>query len=433
MYSLVRRALVSTLMREVGTTYVSQVIGSGLGFVIQLLLQRTLGPAEYGILSIAVSVGVFAGVLTDVGISHAMIRFGSKWLTEAPNTPRAMAFCSAALRLRVGLALVVSAVGYLASGWILSTFYSHAHGLNGPLRLVFLTLAAHTLFSYWMFFAQTLQWFGLRGVVTVGASVLRFSSYCALAALEMVSVASMIVLDASVSFVAFLTAMRFSPRGILRPPRTELRAAYQDLLPYLRYTGILIVADTIFNELDVLMLGTLSDEETTGLYRTAWTYAMVLGFLGMSVSNVLFPKIASLSNITDAEPVVRKALTLTSLLAVATLPSLLIVRLWIPWYEPEYAAAVSIFYIMYVGAAFDLVIGPLTFLLFSLNRPDVLAKIAIGKVTLHAAANWILIPMYGAHGAAWASVVTRVLGGLVAVAIMWLTIRRSAATRHAAS
>jgi O-antigen/teichoic acid export membrane protein len=418
----------SSLVREVGTTYVGQIVGSGLGFIIQLLLQRALGPAEYGILSIAVSAGVFAGVLTDVGVSHAMIRFGSKWLTEAPGTPKAMACCSAALRLRLGLALVVSLVGYLASNWILSTFYSHAQGLGPPLRLVFLTLVAHTLFSYWMFFAQTFQWFSLRSLVIVGASVLRFSAYCALAALGQVSVSSMIVLDASVSFVAFLAAMRFSPVGIRSPPRAELKAAYRHLLPYLRYTGILIVSDTIFNELDVLMLGMLSDEATTGLYRTAWTYAMVLGFLAMSVSNVLFPKIASLSDIPAVKVFVKKALKLTSLLALATLTFVPVVYLWVPWYEPEYVGAVSIFYIMYVGAAFDLMIGPLTFMLFSLNRPDVLAKIAVGKVVLHAAANWILIPMYGAHGAAWASVVTRVLGGLVAVAIMLRTIRRSAAT-----
>jgi O-antigen/teichoic acid export membrane protein len=344
-----------------------------------------------------------------------------------------MAFCSAALRLRLGLALIVSGVGYLTSGWILSTFYSHAPNLGGPLKLVFLTLTAQTLFSYWMFFAQALQWFGLRAAVTVGAALLRISAYLALAALKLVTVTSMIVLDASVNLVAFLTAMQFSPRGIFRPAGAELKAAYGDLLPYLRFTGVLIVADTIFNELDVLMLGMLADEETTGLYRTAWTYAMVLGFLGMSVSNVLFPKIASLSTIEAAEPVVKKALTLTSLLAVATLPALPIVGFWIPWYEPEYASAVSIFYIMYLGAAFDLVIGPLTFMLFSLNRPDVLAKIAIGKVTLHAAANWILIPMYGAHGAAWASVVTRVLGGLLATAVMWHTIRRSARTEEAVS
>lgn len=425
MRDLIRQALGSSLFREVGMTYSGQVVGSGLGFVVQLLLQKHLGPADYGVLSIAVSVGVFAGVLTDVGISHAMIRFGSKWLADAPGTPKAMARCAAALRMRLRLALVVSVIGYVSSGWILSTFYPHTEGLGTPLRLVFVTLFAHTLFGYWMFFIQTFQKFGLRSLVTVGGSILRLSAYCVLAAAGRVSAAAVIVLDASVNFVTFLVAMQFSPRGILHPPREELATAYREIVPYLRFTGVLIVADTIFNELDVLMLGMLSTEATTGLYRAAWTYAMVLSFLSMSVSNVLFPKITSFSDIQAMKAFVRKALKMTSLLALATLPALPVVSWWVPWYEPQYSGAVSIFYIMYVGTAFDLVIGPLGFTLYSLNRPDVLVNIAIGKVVLHAAANWILIPMYGAHGAAWASIVTRVLGGLVAVAIMLRTIRQS--------
>ena len=74
-----------SLFREVSITYSGQMVGSGIGFVIQLLLQRTLGPADYGILALAVSVGSLASVLTDVGVSHAMVRFGSKYLAEAPQ------------------------------------------------------------------------------------------------------------------------------------------------------------------------------------------------------------------------------------------------------------------------------------------------------------------------------------------------------------
>ncbi|MEQ1572767.1 MAG: oligosaccharide flippase family protein [Vicinamibacterales bacterium] len=427
MRHLIQQALGSSLLREVAITYSGQVVGSGLGFVIQLLLQKQLGPADYGILSIAVSVGVFAAVLTDVGISHAMIRFGSKWLGEAPGTSKAMARCAAALRMRVGLAAVVSVVGYLSSGWILSTFYPHAEGLGTPLRLVFVTLFAHTLFGYWMFFIQTFQKFALRSMVTIGGATLRLSAYLGLAATGQVSAAAVILLDASVNFVTFLVAMQFSPRGILHPPREELSAAYREILPYLRYTGIMIVADTMFSELDILMLGVLSTEATTGLYRAAWTYAMVLSFLSMSVGNVLFPKITGFSDIQAMKAFVKKAIMMTSLLAVGTLWSLPVVTWWVPWYEPQYSGAVSIFYIMYLGTAFDLVVGPLGYTLYSLNRPDILVKIAIGKILLHAAGNWFLIPMYGAHGAAAAATITRVLGGLVAVTIMLRTIRRSSA------
>jgi O-antigen/teichoic acid export membrane protein len=424
---LIRRASQSHLAREVLLTYSGQIVGSGIGFVIQLLLQKELGPAAYGVLSIAVSVGTFAGVLTDVGISHAMIRFGSKWLTEAPGTPAAMARCAAALRLRLRLAIVVSLAGYLAAGWILRTFYPGTEGLEAPLRWVFVTLAAHTLYGYWMFFIQTFQKFTLRSLVTVGTSVLRLAAYSVLAAAGAVNPTSMIVLDASVNLASFAVAMRFSPRGLLRPPATEMRSAYAEITPYLRYTGILIVADTVFNELDVLMLGMLSDEATTGLYRAAWTYAMVLNFLSMSVSNVLFPKITGFTDMKEMKAFVQKALRMTALLAAATLPALPVVAWWIPWYEPQYSGATSIFFIMYFGTVFDLIVGPLGYTLYSLNRPDVLANLAILKLVLHAAGNWFLIPLYGAHGAAWATIVTRVFGGLIAVAVMLRTIRRAEA------
>ena len=422
---LLHSAMESRLAREVLMTYSGQIVGSGIGFVIQLLLQKQLGPAQYGILSIAVSVGTFAGVLTDVGLSHAMIRFGSRWLADAPGTPKAMARCAASLRIRVALAAVVSLAGYLASGWILRTFYADTPDLAGPLRWIFITLFAHTLFGYWMFFIQTFQKFGLRSIVTVATSALRLGAYLLLATAGMVTPAAMVVLDASVNLTSFLVAMRFSPRGILRPPPEELRAAYREILPYLRFTGVLIVADTVFNELDVLMLGMLSDEATTGLYRAAWTYAMVLNFLSMSVSNVLFPKITSFSDMGEMKTFIRKALKMTGALAAATLPALPIVSWWIPWYEPRYSAAVGIFWIMYVGVAFDLVIGPLGYTLYSLNRPDVLVKLALMKVVLNAGGNYVLIPMYGAQGAAWATIVTRVLGGLIAVAVMLHTIRRT--------
>lgn len=423
--ALVRSAIESRLAREVLMTYSGQILGSGIGFVIQLLLQKELGPADYGILSIAVSVGTFAGVLTDVGLSHAMIRFGSKWLADAPGTPKGMARCAAALRVRLALAAAVSVAGYLAAGWILRTFYAGTPGLEGPLRWIFVTLFAHTLFGYWMFFIQTFQRFGLRSLVTVGTSVVRLGAYLALAAAGMVTPSAMVLLDAGVNFASFLVAMRFSPRGILRPPPEELRAAYREILPYLRFTGVLIVADTVFNELDVLMLGMLADEATTGLYRAAWTYAMVLNFLSMSVSNVLFPKITSFSDVGELKIFIRKALKLTAALAAATLPALPAVSWWIPWYEPRYADAVGIFWIMYVGVAFDLVIGPLGYTLYSLNRPDVLVKLAILKVALNAGGNLLLIPAYGAQGAAWATIITRVFGGLIAVAVMVHIIRRT--------
>src|SRR5262245_61149007 len=116
---------VRTLARQVAVTYSGHIVGSGLGFLVQLLLQRQLAPADYGVLAIAVAVGSFAGVLTDSGISFAMVRLGGVAIARAPESTNGIVRCAAALRLRLGLTVVVSAIGFLSADAILTIFYPH--------------------------------------------------------------------------------------------------------------------------------------------------------------------------------------------------------------------------------------------------------------------------------------------------------------------
>lgn len=419
----VRQAARSQLLREVAITYSGQLIGSGIGFVIQLLLQRTLGPAQYGVLGIAVSAATLTAVLTDVGLSHAMIRFGSRELADPVNgREKANAHFLAALLLRLALTGVVSLVGFLTARWVAVDLFQEP-ALARPLAWVYLGLVGSTLYSYWMFYIQTFQRFGLRSAVVIGVAVLRFALFGTVWWFELLSPTAMIIVDSAVNLVGFAVGMALSPRGLLAVPRERVRAAAGELLPYCKFTGILIIGDTIFNELDTFMLGIYTDAHTTGLYRAAWTYAMVLGFLNLSVANVLFPKVTSVSDTAHLRTFMKQIVKFTSLLAIATLPAIPVVSWWIPWYEQQYAGATTIFYLMYLGIVFELVAGPLQYVLYSLDRPGVLAAVAVAKIALNFAGNLLLIPSHGAFGAAAATIVTRVLGGALALVVIFRTLK----------
>ncbi len=400
-------------------TYAGQVVASGLGFALQLFLQKQMGPADYGVLGLAVSIGSLSGVLTDLGLSHAMVRFGSKYLSEDPT--RARASFAATLLLRLALNLIVTTVGYL-SAYFLAVQVFEEPELAQPLRLVFLVIAGQVLFSYWVFFIQTLQRFGTRSVVMVVTSLVRIGLFAAVFVWLTLTPTTAVLADATASFLGFLIGMAVSPRGWLRSNSDEVQKAATELLPYCRFTGVLIVGNLLFNELDTLMLGMFADKEVVGLYRAAWNYAMVLGFLNQSVANVLFPKITAISTAPELTAFAWKTFKLTSGLAVVTLPAPIFLTWWIPWYEPQYAGAVVIFYIMYAGLVVDLVFGPLSFLLFSMDRPNVVAWVAVAKIIANVLANLLLIPPFGAVGAAFATLVTRFLGGglilLVAIRVL---------------
>jgi len=402
------------LVRDIAVTYSGTVVGSGIGFVIQLYLQRALGPSDYGILGIATSVGALATVLTDMGLSDAMIRFAGKYREDEPD--KAIARCSAALLARIALIVLVTTIGYLCARAIAIDVYDKPE-LEQPLFWVFIGMAGGSLYGYWTYFIQAYERFTTRSIVNVTVALIRLAAVAGVSAAALLSPASMIMIDALVNFSGFLIGLAFSPRGLFSisgpEKRAEISAALRELVPYCRFTGVLIIGDTIFNETDTLMLGFFVSAEEVGIYRVAWTYVMIVTFLNIAAGSVIFPKVSKLSSPDDIGKFLRACTpTLLGMCAV-TAPYAIAMAFWLPWYDPRYESALPIFYILYAGLLFDLVAGSLSLALFSLNRPGILTAVSMFKIVLNIVANIILITAYGVLGAALATLLTRVIGGVI--------------------
>ncbi len=405
-----RRAVANPLFREVAVTYSGQLFGSGIGFLVQILLQRKLGAGDYGLLGLAGSVGMLTAVLTDLGISHAMVRFASRHLAEQ-RADLAMAHFAAGFWMRMALAAVVAIVGF-ASSALVAEYVFHKPDLHWPLACQFLAVFTGTAYGFWVFFIQAWQRFKLRSLVQVMVAVGKLGVFGLMWLFNVVTPSTAVLLDLGMSGVGFVAGMAVSPRGLFQVPRVVwTQAARTDILPWCKYTGVMIVGDVMFNELDTFMLGVYASEEVVGVYRCAWTYAMVLGFLNSSVSSVLFPKVTAITTDQELRSFMRSIVKLTSVLAICTLPALPFLSWWIPYYDVKYADAVPVFYVMYLGIVFELVVGPLHYALYTLDRPQVLVINAFAKILMNGVGNVFLIPLYGAFGAAGATIVTRVFGG----------------------
>jgi O-antigen/teichoic acid export membrane protein len=419
LYERLRAFLGTRLFREVAITYTGQLLGSGIGFLLQILLQGQLGPEDYGVLGLAGSVGQLTGVLTDIGLSHAMIRFGSPHVSEG-RPEQAMTRFAGTLLVRFLLACVVAGVGFASASAIAVGVFAKP-ALIEPLTWIYVGIFGSTLYSFWMFYIQTWQKFGVRSVVQVVVAVVRAVAFTSLWSMSMLTPTTMIMIDGLVPLGGFALGMAVSPGEWRKVDwREASKVARTELLPYCRFTGIMVVGDHVFNELDTFMLGIYEDTHTVGVFRCAWIYSQVLGFLNLSVSNVLFPKVTSVRDAAELRVQMRRILKFTAVLGVATLPVLPFISWWIPYYQPQYAAAVPVFSVMYVGVVFELVVGPLGYVLYSLDRPGVLAGNAIFKIALNFAGNLVMIPWLGALGAAIATVFTRIVGGIVA---LWLIER----------
>lgn len=89
-------------IRQSAITSISTFISAGLGAVFYLLLARFLGPHEYGLFSLSLTLLMLLVTISDVGMAQGLIRF----IGEKRNSDGYLPFASLALRTKILMGLL---------------------------------------------------------------------------------------------------------------------------------------------------------------------------------------------------------------------------------------------------------------------------------------------------------------------------------------
>lgn len=156
--------------------------------------------------------------------------------------------------------------------------------------------------------------------------------------------------------------------------------------------------------LDVAILGVLAGPAVVGVYAVASKYAELLRLPGLAVTYVLYPTFARRSR-ADATARTRSLLLPAAALNVAVAVPLALAARWVLplLYGSAFVGAVVPALILLVGLLGESVSGLVTGYLYGVGRPG-LNSLALGvSVLVTVAGDLLLIPHYGAIGAAIAS------------------------------
>jgi O-antigen/teichoic acid export membrane protein len=173
----------------------------------------------------------------------------------------------------------------------------------------------------------------------------------------------------------------------------------------------------LMNKMDVLMIAPLSNFNESGLYGAAFRITFLLSFPQVVLMSVVTPMISeAFANRQYARitRLVRGAVAFAALTAIppglllAIFPEMVLTLLFGPGFE---AAAPSLS-VLAIGQTISSLAIPLSALLTMGGRERQYGALNAGALVLHAALNFILIPAYGATGAA---VSTATVYGLLAL------------------
>jgi O-antigen/teichoic acid export membrane protein len=397
-----------------------------------ILLSRRLGPAGFGVFSIALGAATTAAPIMDFGLDASMVRQVAR--ANAAGDIRGIArLVQAYAQIKTIFFILVGGAGAALSGWIARDLlrYPHADLLRcacvGALGLNLLTLGRGLL--------EARLRFRDVAVLTAGTSLLRLAFVGALlAAAAMTPGTALVVYLAAPALGLVYAAMRLRDVPFLRSTGADLIAERRELVAFGGWIGILMSLAALSGYLDMLLISRWCGATAAGYYSAAYKFAFVLVTASLPLSAVLRARASAFGSIGRIEEFLAKA-KIVALLAVVAVAAVwvaapLAVRLFL---GPAYAPAAALLRILAIGTGFIFASVPYSMTFYALGRSKPLAVVGLSNAVFFLLALWMLIPRYGIMGAAYAFSLTHGFGLALMLVLVRTNMARGRAEEAAAS
>ncbi|HOX10156.1 MAG TPA: polysaccharide biosynthesis C-terminal domain-containing protein, partial [Candidatus Omnitrophota bacterium] len=182
----------------------------------------------------------------------------------------------------------------------------------------------------------------------------------------------------------------------------------------------------VYVQTNTILLNIFKGDEATGIYAAGFRFVSVSGVIAVSMTQAVFPHLTSIASGKDAARLrnaiarARKYLFWTGLAVSAGIFALAPYLIGLV-YGPKFNGAVWPLYIMAFTPVFLFLNTGNNYFLYTLNRERSYLKILIVVLVFAVALNLVLLPKYGAAGAAMTTIIPEALFFV----ILSVAVRRS--------
>src|SRR3954447_16331765 len=274
--------------RNVGFAFAGQMVTSLATGLLTLYLVRALGPKDFGILAIAVSLGTLVLLPGDFGVSNSAARFVAE---ERGHWDVIGAYLRHALRIKLAASGLLSVLLFALADPMASGYGSP--GLVWPLRGIAVAVFFQSFMSLFMSLFTALERLALT---------LQMISTEAIT--EAFAAATLVLLGGGAAGASFGRAIGYTVGAVLgvmlagrviglnNVRRGESPGAGRRIFGY---AGALVVIDgayALMIPLGTLILGALLSERAVGLFAAPARFITFLHYPGLSIATAISPRLA---------------------------------------------------------------------------------------------------------------------------------------------
>ncbi len=393
-----------------GIVFIGLVFGAAAAYLYRLLVARFLGPSDYGLFSLGISVLVVVSTLAKAGLPAGMARFiafykGRNDLSKVKGT----------IFFGYKFILITGAVSgltvFLLSDWISVVIFNNP-ALSSILKAFSIAIPFNALL--------VLTEGNIRGFQEMKYKVLSYDIIHKILVLSFVLTAIWFgfgVVGASAgyalsfifsTFVAFyfLNNKIFS----LFDKKVKAKSVYNKILSFSIPLMFAAILWSLMGQIDTLMLGGLSTSVQVGIYNAAFPTAFLLTLV-LSSTEMIFMPLSSEMFAKNLMKEIRSVFNVvTKWMFSITFPLLLLMVFFSKpilriLFGAEYVTGATALSILAVGFFVASAVGPTGSTLQTLGKTKILLMNNIAILGIDIALNLYLIPIYGIIGAATATAI----------------------------
>jgi O-antigen/teichoic acid export membrane protein len=395
------------LLADSGTVLVLKVVGTGVGYLLHLVIARWMGADIYGGYVFAMSWALLLAKAGDLGLSSAAVRLVPEYTTTG-QWSRLRGFLTSSRRL-VLLASVAAAGLAAGTAWLWTPPSLSYSGLLAGIALA--PLLAHVDLETSILRARD-RMVAAYAPSNVLRPLLALAGMAGLVALLPSPSATAVLGVAGIALAATFLVQRWanhrSASASLRRSEADrhVRSWLSLSIPLLFSSGFLLV----FSKTDVFLLGFFLPAEQVGIYGAALKTAQVVTLTGFAVDAVAGPAVARTYADRDREALqvlARRLVILYFGTAVVVAAGIVVASPWVlSLFGPEFLAGQPAFFILVGGLLVNASTGAQSFFLTMTGRERPCMWIHAGCAVLNIALNAVGITLYGIVGAAAATAIS---------------------------
>jgi len=395
---------------------------SVIAFLISIIIARELGPIQFGLFSLFIVLMIIASNLMGEGMDAGVVKYYAKTARKNQRTANEILASAFALRLVIGIPIVLFALFF--GEWLAMAIY-HDESYITPIRLGLIGAFFAALWSFVLTTIQSTENFKTYSYFTPIVNILRLIAIPLLFAFSYFKLSSILIVHIIIYIACTLYGFWY-----LRAHFKGVKPRFQHISDQFHFGKWTILASLFFivtSYMGIPILTYFSDPSAVGIFSAAIQLLMIVDQMTIAILTVQLPAVSKLTNNKSYRAYIRRYVPIFSLIAISMLPGFYFIDdVIILLYGDAYAQSASIFKILLIGFLITLVTHPIQLILLSANKPHMYALIQGMSLVTWLVATILLIPTFGAAGAAWALLISRLTQAAAIIVFVWFVVKPTA-------